>query len=108
MADYLEVAIAEIILNNHLLTAETTVFSEPDTPERTRPRTDTEKIDFRQEMTVYMNHELFRVLRTLPAALQPLIGAVEELSGEIKQIVDVNLEIADDIATEKKCTSRCR
>jgi len=101
VADYLEVAIAEIILNNHLLTAETTVFSEPDTPERTRPRTDTEKIDFRQEMTVYMNHELFRVLRTLPAALQPLIGAVEELSGEIKQIVDVNLEIADDIATEK-------
>ncbi|MCC5926202.1 MAG: ATP-binding protein [Bacteroidetes bacterium] len=102
----LEEAFAEIVLNNGLLTAETQVFSSPDEKDNTKgePRTDTEKVDFRREITIYLNHELFRKLRLIPEKLTPMLGGIQKLGSDITQIVDVNMQIADELAVTTKQT----
>lgn len=96
----LEEGFAEIVLNNGLLTAETRVFEQPlEKSNSELPVTDTERVDFRREITVYLNHELFRKMRLIPDKLVPLLEAMEKLGNDITQIVHVNMQVADELAS---------
>jgi hypothetical protein len=99
-----EEAFAEIVLNNRLLTAETQVFSSSGGSQDSnhKPRTDTEKVDFRREITVYLNHELFRKMRLVHGKLTPLLDSMQKLAMDITQIVDVNMQVADELATSSR------
>jgi hypothetical protein len=103
--DALDQAMAQVLLHNHLLASDTSVFAKPVNPVPIKPVTEVEMVDFRHEMTVYLNHELFRELASLPPLFSQRLHKLRILAAEIIQVVEVNLEVAEDLSTDDSETS---
>lgn len=86
-------------MKNNLLAGETSVF-ESNKFDSKKPNTDTAEIDFRQEMTIYLKHELFRKLKSVPSELRTEIEKTLKMADEVVQIVEVNLSLVDEMSKD--------
>jgi energy-coupling factor transporter ATP-binding protein EcfA2 len=104
-AQELDQAKAQILIHNHLLASDTPVFTKPVNPVPEYPVLGVETVDFRHEMTIYLNHELFRELASLPPLFDQRLGKLRMLAAEIIQVVEVNMDVAEDLSNDDPETS---
>lgn len=93
LATSMETVLSNSILNDELLPDHSYVFDrEPQEP--VKAQTSFETLNFRNELTTYIKHDLFRKLRKVPVELSGDLEKIKTDIDEVLQVASVNIVLA--------------